>query len=263
MTALTALPPNPVHSGLTAQGWNWTLEQLKTALTYHYPEVVIGQSYTTTSGSTEVDIDLTDSNYLSPYLCIYVYGATTLTVNWGDSIIDEIEVAGAGNLYLPHTYASTGKYTIAFHTQNNVVISIVGQYRHVGLLSPTNSLSYSSVYGSSITAIRLGNNVNLSQYGLAELANLRYLTIPNTVTSIGSDILFLSNSIKCIIVPASVTSLPASVFESCEQLQIISLPPTITSIGTYAFSGAVVNHITLIEGIQTVGSYFFYNCKGP
>jgi len=28
--ALEALPANPTHAGLTAQGWNWTLAQIKT-----------------------------------------------------------------------------------------------------------------------------------------------------------------------------------------------------------------------------------------
>ena len=31
--ALTALPENPSHPGLTAQGWNWTLAQIKAQLT--------------------------------------------------------------------------------------------------------------------------------------------------------------------------------------------------------------------------------------
>ena len=42
--ALSALPSNPSHTGLTAQGWNWTLAQIQDYLT-DYPDsaVVVGQ----------------------------------------------------------------------------------------------------------------------------------------------------------------------------------------------------------------------------
>ena len=48
---LSSLPENPSHSGLTAQGWNWTLSDAKTYVN-KYGGLIIGQLYTTTDGMT-------------------------------------------------------------------------------------------------------------------------------------------------------------------------------------------------------------------
>ena len=48
---LTALPANPTHQGLTAQGWNWTLADAKEYVAA-YGMLVIGQLYVTDDGKT-------------------------------------------------------------------------------------------------------------------------------------------------------------------------------------------------------------------
>ena len=53
--ALSAMPDNPSHDGLTAQGWNWSLADAK-AYVAKYGRLNIGQIYVTTSGDTEIDI---------------------------------------------------------------------------------------------------------------------------------------------------------------------------------------------------------------
>ena len=55
----TALPSNPSHTGLTAQGWNWTKAQIDAQLA-SMPEqdINVGQMYITESGDTEIDIEL-------------------------------------------------------------------------------------------------------------------------------------------------------------------------------------------------------------
>lgn len=63
--ALSSMPANPTHSGLTAQGWNWTLSDAKTYVTT-YDKLNIGQMYITDDGDTRIYITL--DNYLKPYL---------------------------------------------------------------------------------------------------------------------------------------------------------------------------------------------------
>ena len=74
------MPANPSHTGLVAQGWNWTLSDAKTYV-QTYKALNIGQMYTTESGATEVDLSL-DSKTLHPHIMIYVNG--TVDIDWGD-----------------------------------------------------------------------------------------------------------------------------------------------------------------------------------
>ena len=77
---LDALPDNPSHTGLTAQGWNWTKAQISSQLTNVGGVVNVGQLYITTSGDTEMDVFITSKNELS----LSVAPNGTVTVDWGD-----------------------------------------------------------------------------------------------------------------------------------------------------------------------------------
>ena len=52
--ALTSLPDGPTHDGLTFQGWNWSLEAIKSM----YRAVNVGAIYTTNDGKTRIYITL-------------------------------------------------------------------------------------------------------------------------------------------------------------------------------------------------------------
>ena len=95
--ALTEMPENPTHTGLTAQGWNWDLTDAKTYVT-DYGILDVGQVYTTASGLSEFDIELNAVTGLS--VTLNMNG----TKNWGD---------GTSDTTTSHTYANAGKYTIS------------------------------------------------------------------------------------------------------------------------------------------------------
>jgi hypothetical protein len=77
---LSQLPANPTHTGLVAQGWNWSLADAKTYVA-KYGKLNIGQMYITASGATEIDVVMQEGR-LEPTLTICVNG--TITVDWGD-----------------------------------------------------------------------------------------------------------------------------------------------------------------------------------
>ena len=52
---LSELPSNPIHTGLTAQGWNWTLSDAKSFVA-SYGKLNIGQMYITSDGKTRLYI---------------------------------------------------------------------------------------------------------------------------------------------------------------------------------------------------------------
>jgi hypothetical protein len=57
--SIAALPDNPSHTGLTAQGWNWTKNQIDAQLTAVPDGVVwVGQMYITDDEKTRIYIHL-------------------------------------------------------------------------------------------------------------------------------------------------------------------------------------------------------------
>ena len=111
--ALTAMPANPTHTGLTAQGWNWSLADAKAQMVAQPNDtLMIGQMYVTDDGKTRIYISLVDEVRLSPYLGIYPNG--TVVVDWGDNTATDtlIGTSLTNIARVQHTYASTGDYVI-------------------------------------------------------------------------------------------------------------------------------------------------------
>lgn len=77
---LSSLPANPSHTGLTAQGWNWSLSDAK-AYVAKYGKLEIGQMYITDDGKTRVYIHL-EQGRTNPMLGVCPNG--TVDVDWGD-----------------------------------------------------------------------------------------------------------------------------------------------------------------------------------
>ncbi|MBQ7124795.1 MAG: leucine-rich repeat domain-containing protein, partial [Clostridia bacterium] len=67
--------------------------------------------------------------------------------------------------------------------------------------------------------------------------NVKNVTIPDSVTSIGSYAFFDCTSLKSIVIPDSVTSIGHSAFYGCTSLESIVIPDSVTSIGYHAFYG--------------------------
>lgn len=120
--ALSALPANPSHAGLTAQGWNWTLADAKTVVS-QTGWLDIGQMYSITSGHAEMIVDI-PSWRLDTY--IYCWNEDDDTViDWGDGTTTTTISAGDWQAN-QHTYATAGTYTITVMPQNGSTVYDVG-----------------------------------------------------------------------------------------------------------------------------------------
>ena len=276
---LTELPANPSHTGLTAQGWNWTLSDAKTYVST-YGSINIGQNYTTTSGATEIDISLTAPN-LSPYLIITI--TKPVEVDWGDGS-DPYTITLEGQQAVSHTYSAAGDYTITLTSNSSAFTFTSNITSYAGVLSYKNTPNKSSLYSSTIKAIRLADNAAIGTAAFAQCNQMRYITIPQGVTNIGEAAFVDCANLEGIILPNTVTELKSNAFSNCSSLNAIVLPKTVTKIRSEAFSNctslqdlilpssvdtlegsafmgcASLEKIALPSSITTLGSNVFQNC---
>ena len=93
-------------------------------------------------------------------------------------------------------------------------------------------------------------------------SSLTSITLPDSVTSIGSYAFYYCSSLTSITIPESVTSIGNYAFDGCSSLTSITLPDGVTSIEDYAFrSCSSLTSITIPAGVTSIGSGAFYGCS--
>ena len=283
---LNALPSNPTHSGLTAQGWNWTLVDAQTYVAT-YGKLDIGQMYVTDDGKTRIYINLVDSARLSPYLGICPNG--TVVVDWGDRTSTDTLTGTSLSTVVraQHTYATTGDYVITI-TVSSGSFAIYGTSSSTNgsyLLTRTNgNITSQRCYQNTIQKVELGTNVSIGIYAFSQCYSLTSITIPSSVTSIGNNAFRNCYSLASITIPSNVTSIDNSAFYycyslasitipsnvtsivnnalyNCYSLASITIPSSVTSISNSAFSGCYsLTSITIPSSVTSIGSYMVSSC---
>ena len=285
--ALTELPANPTHEGLTAQGWNWSLADAK-AYVADYGSLNIGQMYVTSDGKTRLYISLPEGR-TSPILNLYLNANSELDIDWGDSgAHSTFTSTSAAYRSERHEYSSSGDYVIAITTvtggfvlqsSSTYVSSILWDgynsssspdraYNSAikkieigdGVASITTYAFYSCYALSSVTipdtVTSIGNNAFYSCYALSSV------TIPDTVTSIGNNAFYNCFSLSSVTIPDGITSIGGNVFCDCHSLSSVTIPDSVTSIATYAFGYCFsLSSVTIPNGVISIGSNAFFNCS--
>lgn len=263
-------PSDPVHDGLTFQGWNYA----STAYTNVTSDVDVGAMYITTDGKTKLKIRLTTASGLSPTLYLNKSNTATMTIEWGDSTSETVSVSG--NFNRSHTYASTGDYTISISITSGIgtykfgsgstTTTVVGGstqvYRDTLLKAyvgdnVTVINAYSFYICRSLTEISLTNYINTIGYAAFGSCNsLKGAIIPNNTTTL--DNTFVScYSITNISLPVTLTTISSNVFQYCYSLNYIIIPNTVTVIGDNAFQNTTVKAINIPSGITSIGNSTF------
>ena len=89
-----------------------------------------------------------------------------------------------------------------------------------------------------------------------------HVTIPNSVTSIGSSAFWNCDSLTSITIPNSVTSIGWYAFYQCSSLSSIVIPNSVTNIEKEAFYGcSSLSSITIPNSVKTIGDGAFERCK--
>ena len=253
----TALPDYPTHEGLTCQGWNWTLADLKS----ENAKMNVGAMYITSDGKTRIYITLQEGRK-SPMLGICPKG--TVTVDWGDGTTPNTLTGTSVTTvkWTPtHGYAAPGDYVIT--------LTVDGTFGIVGDSGGVNLLRYSSgsdkrdnAYQNAIQRVFLGSGVTgIGAYAFNSCYSLSQITLPSGVTSVGSRAFQYCYSLAQVTLPSSVTSIQNYQFSSCYSLSQITLPSGVTSIQERAFLSCYsLASITLPSGVTSIGVSAFQTC---
>ena len=102
---------------------------------------------------------------------------------------------------------------------------------------------------------------SIGSYAFYYCTALINVIIPDSVTSIGSYAFYNCTSLMNVTIPDSVTSIGSYAFYSCTSLMNVTIPDSVTSIGSYAFSGCTsLTNIVIPDSVTSIGSYAFYGC---
>ena len=261
---MSVLPSNPSHTGLTAQGWNWSLAQIKAQLTACPDEDVnVGQMYTTSDGKTRLYIyidPVTPANRMTFYVRCTPTVASGVEIDWGDNTTPTTTNSTSAKNY-EHTYASTGNFTITI-TVNSGTVKFEGTSQNSGY-TIYGSKANSNIYNRGrIRKVEIGDNVSqIGTYGFWNCFDISSITIPSGVTSIGTYAFYQCYSLTSITIPSGVTSIGSNTFSGCYSLTSITIPSGVTSIGGSAFNGCYsLTSITIPSGVTSIGTYAFNGC---
>ena len=228
--ALSSMPANPTHDGLTAQGWNWSLANAK-AYVAKYGKLNIGQMYITNDGKTRIYIHLEEGR-TSPVLGVCPNG--TVDIDWGDGTTHDTLTGSSTSTAVytsAHNYAAPGDYVIQLTVTGSMGFGSNGL-----LVYTSESDNRDFVYRNAIRKVELGSDVtSIGDRAFYSCATLSSITIPDGVTSIGNSAFGACYSLSSITIPDSVTSLGNYAFYNCYSLLSITIPDSVTSIGVQAF----------------------------
>ena len=296
--ALSAMPENPTHEGLTSQGWNWSFEDAVAYVTAN-KNLDVGQMYVTDDGKTRVYITLDNPDFLSPTIGLYLERSSTVDIDWGDGYQSQITTSTtSGKRIDTHTYATTGSYVITLDvTAGNVRIqgnTSTGSYLLTDNKSNTRESS-DVIYANGITKIELGSTIDIGDGAFKALSNRQGITIPTTAAILVPQMFTECYSLEGIVIPKNQTfvissntatnifqdcfnlknvslskesSIPGGMFRQCSSLERIVLPlgSNRIGVGSSSYQGSSfetcykLSDVTIPEGIEYISASTFKDC---
>ena len=196
-----------------------------------------------TLNKTTLNLNINESEVLTP--TIAPYDATDHNVTWISSntsvaTVDKngnISAQNAGTTTITVTTEDSGKTATCTVTVNTpksefeiddkgIITKYTGAYSEVVIPS--------TIDGKKVTGIKAS---------LFTRKNLKSITIPHGVTSIGVQAFEDCQNLESITIPNTVTTIENNAFYKCKSLKSITIPNSVTSIGNLAFASTSLKSI--------------------
>lgn len=278
ISTLSDLPTPLSHTGLTFQGWNYSLTEIKST----ERPLDIGATYNTNDGKTRLYINVPRSGE-KLYIRINQNIANGVTVDWGDGVRETS--SESGNIEFIHTYDQSGDFTISLDPNQGCELGLGWSQNSSCLMGEaSNKTRFCS---NMLKKVEIGNNVTIiAPYAFYHCYYLTTISIPNSVTTIGTYVFGYCYSLRSVCIPDSIMSINKYFFTNCYTLSDISLPSVIAilddrafyncyclssfstpadvvTIGMYVFNSCYsLNRICMSDRVVTIGTSAFNNCYG-
>lgn len=150
--------------------------------------------------------------------------------------------ASTGDLEIPSTIEVEGKT----YTVNSIKESAFSKYYGSGV--------------ANITSITIPNTVtSIGSRAFHGCSKLKHVTLPNALKSIASDLFRGCESLDSINIPNSVTNIGNAAFIECRSLKSVNIPNSVTSIERNAFSQTGLSSIIIPSSVTVLDGGAFYN----
>lgn len=261
--ALSAMPANPTHAGLTAQGWNWNITDAKSYVS-DYGRLDIGQMYITDDGKSRIYIHL-EENQLHPYFGLGLLGS--VEVDWGDGSPTDILTGNATDMananYIDHQYDAPGDYVITV-TTNGVNYAFTGDMSifSQSILRRSATASYSDeLFNPVIKKIEMGERAYIRKYAFYKCLSMETITIPDHVDIIPTNAFYFCYILKEVVIPDSVSTIQGSAFANCYNLAHTLIPPNAMTLGDSMYmNNPNLKSAILPYGLDKIPASAFNGC---
>ena len=149
-----------------------------------------------------------------------------------------------GVLYMSNCLLNTNNY---FNLTNNYIVE-----------NSTRVIAGNAFcYRANLTSVTIPDSVtSIGSAAFEDCTNLTSVTIPNSVTSIGSFAFYDCTSLTSVTIPDGVTSIGDSAFRYCSGLTSVTIPDSVTIIDERAFSDCTgLKNIIVLSSDCKFGSY--------
>ena len=147
-----------------------------------------------------------------------------------------------------------------FVVKDKVLVKYKGTARDV-VIPPKlaiNRIGERAFAGSSINSVVIPMGVGyIDERAFMGCSFLRFVTLPNTLISLGRRAFFNCYLLEKINIPRSLVTIEEGAFFNCRSLKEINIPDTLKSLGSRAFSGCVGMENLSISRRTKLGSHPF------
>ena len=161
------------------------------------------------------------------------------------------------NLTLPESYKGETYevYKYAFY-----YVSTLGD---ITVNGGVKAFGNSSFYGTSMTSLTIGDNVNavIGSEAFYFNTDLITVTIGNGVTSIGSEAFSNSTKIKTVVIGSGVTEIGEEAFAYCNKLEDLTIGSNVKTIGEKAFYYSSLKDVVIPASVDSMGTKIFDYCS--